>query len=125
MAISIGQTYKCALCGNVVEVVFAGGGTLACCGEDMALLVENTVEASKEKHIPVVEKIEKGFKVSVGSIAHPMEDKHYIAYVELTANGVTYRKDLNPGDEPVVTFCVCAPEATAKAYCNLHGLWKA
>lgn len=123
--------YRCELCGNMVELIHVGGGDLVCCGQPMTLLVENTVEASREKHIPVIEKIPGGYKVSVGAIAHPMEEKHYIAWIDLIAaahDGVRvsmHRVCLSPGDAPVAVFAVDAPSVTVRAYCNLHGLWKA
>jgi superoxide reductase len=117
--------YKCEHCGNIVEVVHAGAGALVCCGEEMKLLVENTVDAAKEKHVPVVEKVAEGYRVSVGSVAHPMEEKHYIEWIELLADGVAYRKFLKPGEEPSAVFCVKADKVTVREYCNLHGLWKA
>lgn len=117
--------YKCALCGNIVEVLHAGEGDLVCCGKPMDRVVENTVDASKEKHVPVIEKTSDGYKVSVGSVAHPMEEKHYIEWIELIADGVSYRKYLKPGDAPAAQFCVKASSVVAREYCNLHGLWKA
>ena len=119
------KVYKCAKCGNVVEVLHAGGGTLACCGESMQELKENTVDASKEKHIPVVTTIAGGYKVVVGSIEHPMEATHYIEFIELvTPNGVL-RKILNPGDKPEAIFITEEKDVYAREFCNLHGLWKA
>jgi superoxide reductase len=117
--------YKCEHCGNIVEVVHAGAGALVCCGEEMKLLVENTVDAAKEKHVPLIEKTAEGYRVTVGSVMHPMEDKHYIEWIELLADGVAYRKFLKPGDEPAALFCVKAEMVSAREYCNLHGLWKA
>ena len=117
--------YKCEVCGNIVEVVHAGGGELVCCGQPMVLMTENTVDAAKEKHVPVVEKVEGGYKVTVGSVAHPMEEAHYIEWVELIADGKAYRQFLEPGQAPEATFCVDAADVTAREYCNLHGLWKA
>ena len=117
------QVYKCPLCGNIVEVLHTGAGELVCCGQPMDLVVENTVDAAKEKHVPVVEKTNDGFKVSVGSVPHPMEEKHWIEWIELRAGGKVYRQNLAPGDAPEAVFCVDAAEATALAYCNLHGLW--
>ena len=118
------QVYKCPLCGNIVEVLHTGAGELVCCGQPMDLVVENTVDAAKEKHVPVVEKTNDGFKVSVGSVPHPMEEKHWIEWIELRAGGKVYRQNLAPGDAPEAIFCVDAAEAQAFAYCNLHGLWK-
>ena len=117
--------YKCGLCGNIVEVLFAGEGDLVCCGVPMALVTENTVDAAKEKHVPVIEKTADGYKVSVGSVVHPMEEKHYIEWIELIADGVSHRKFLKPGDAPTAQFCVKAKAVSAREYCNLHGLWKA
>ncbi len=118
--------YKCNKCGNVVEVVHGGPGALSCCGEDMVLLSENTTDAAQEKHVPVIEKVDGGYKVSVGSVAHPMEDKHYIEWIELiTASGKSFRQFLNPGDEPVAFFNVNDEKVTAREHCNLHGVWKA
>jgi superoxide reductase len=117
--------YKCPLCGNIVEVLTAGGGELICCGQPMQLLVENTVDASKEKHVPVIEKTADGYKVKVGAVPHPMEEKHYIVWIELIADGKSYREFLKPGQAPETTFCIKAATVTAREYCNLHGLWKA
>lgn len=119
------EIYKCNACGNIVEVVHAGGGDLVCCGETMKLMAENTVDAAKEKHVPVVEKTANGFLVKVGSVAHPMEEKHYIEWIEIIADGKTYRQALTPGMAPEATFCVDAKTVVAREYCNLHGLWKA
>jgi len=118
------QIYKCGVCGNIVEVLHGAGGTLSCCGQDMAHLKENTVDAATEKHVPVVEKTAEGFKVKVGSVAHPMEEKHFIEWVELLADGRVYRCCLSPGDAPEAEFPVKAETASAREYCNLHGLWK-
>lgn len=119
------ETYKCSACGNIVEVLHAGGGALVCCGADMELLTENTTDAAVEKHVPVKEKVAGGWKVSVGSVAHPMTDDHYIEWIELIADGISYKAFLNPGDAPEATFAVDADDVTARGYCNLHGLWKA
>ena len=119
------QVYKCNACGNIVEVLHGGEGELVCCGEPMKLMKENTVDAAKEKHVPVIEKTEGGVKVKVGSVAHPMEDKHYIEWIEIIADGEAYRQFLNPGGAPEATFCIEAQSITAREYCNLHGLWKA
>ena len=119
------QVYKCEHCGNIVEVLHGGDGELVCCGEAMQLLTENTVDAAKEKHVPVIEKVDGGYKVSVGAVPHPMEEKHYIEWIELVADGTIYRKYLEPGAVPEAVFTVAASTVTAREYCNLHGLWKA
>jgi superoxide reductase len=119
------EVYKCEACGNIVEVLHGGGGELVCCGEAMKLMAENTVDAAKEKHVPVIEKVPGGVKVSVGSVAHPMEDKHYIEWIEIIADGKILRQYLSPGSAPEATFTVEASDITAREYCNLHGLWKA
>ena len=119
------QVYKCAVCGNIVEVLHAGGGTLVCCGQNMNLLEENTVDASKEKHVPVVEKAANGFLVKVGAVAHPMEEKHFIQWIEVLADGKLYRQSLQPGGKPEAFFPIQADKVIAREYCNLHGLWKA
>lgn len=119
------QVYKCEKCGNIVEVLHEGAGQLVCCGAPMKLFTENTVDAAQEKHVPVIEKIEGGYKVKVGSIPHPMDDKHWIEWIELIADGMVIRKFLNPGDKPEAEFLTDAQSVTAREYCNLHGLWKA
>ena len=119
------QVYKCEVCGNIVEVLHAGKGELVCCKEPMKLFVENTVDAAKEKHVPVVEKTEEGVKVKVGSVSHPMEEKHYIEWIEVIADGKAYRQFLKPGETPEAVFDIDAEQVTAREYCNLHGLWKA
>ncbi|MFZ0135199.1 MAG: desulfoferrodoxin [Desulfobacterales bacterium] len=118
------QVYKCEACGNIVEVLHGGEGELVCCGKPMVLMKENTVDAAKEKHVPVVEKVDGGYKVKVGSAAHPMEEKHYIEWVELIADGKAYRQFLKPGQAPEAIFKIAATGVTAREYCNLHGLWK-
>ncbi len=118
------QIYKCLACGNVVEVLNAGGGELVCCGRPMTLQSENTTDAATEKHIPVVEKDGDIIKVKVGSVAHPMTDEHYIQWIEVVANEKVYRKFLNPTDTPEAEFNISANNIKVRAYCNLHGLWK-
>jgi superoxide reductase len=119
------QVYKCEICGNIVEVLHAGAGELVCCGQPMKQTVENTVDAAKEKHVPVIEKIAGGFKVKVGSVAHPMEEKHFIEWIEIIADGKAYRQFLSPGQVPEATFMLEAATVAAREYCNIHGLWKA
>ncbi|MGB9712690.1 MAG: desulfoferrodoxin [Dissulfurimicrobium sp.] len=118
------QIYKCEICGNMVEMVHDGVGQLVCCGQPMKLMEENIVDASREKHVPVIEKVDGGYKIKVGSVPHPMEEKHYIEWIELIADGRAYREFLKPGDKPEAFFCIDATNITAREYCNLHGLWK-
>ncbi len=118
------QVFKCEVCGNIVEVLHEGAGQLVCCNQPMKLMKENTVDAAQEKHVPVIEKTSDGFKVAVGSVAHPMEEKHYIEWIELIADGQVYRQFLKPGDKPEAFFKIEAQNVTAREYCNLHGLWK-
>jgi superoxide reductase len=118
------EIYKCTACGNIIQVLHGGAGELVCCGEPMKQMTENTVDAAKEKHVPVIEKIDGGFKVKVGSVAHPMEEKHYIEWIELLAGGRAYRQFLQPGMQPEAVFNIQADSVTAREYCNLHGLWK-
>jgi len=118
------EVYKCEACGNIVEVLHGGGGELVCCGEPMGRLVENTVDAAKEKHVPVIEKVDGGIKVKVGEVPHPMEDEHYIEWIEIIVDGKADRQFLNPGEAPEAVFKVASENVTAREYCNLHGLWK-
>ncbi|OIP97797.1 desulfoferrodoxin [Candidatus Wirthbacteria bacterium CG2_30_54_11] len=117
--------YKCSICGNMAELIHAGGGTLVCCGQQMVLLDANTVEASQEKHIPVIETTTDGIMVKVGSVPHPMEGKHFIEWIEVIADGKTQRAYLSPGQAPEASFVTTAQSFEVRAYCNLHGLWKA
>jgi superoxide reductase len=119
------QIYKCEVCGNIVEMVHDGVGELVCCNQPMVLQTENTVDAAKEKHVPVIEQVEGGYKVKVGSVAHPMTAEHHIEWIELLADGQAYRQFLKPGDAPEATFHIAAKKVSAREYCNLHGLWKA
>ena len=118
------EVFKCELCGNMVESVHEGAGILVCCGQAMSMQAENTVDAAAEKHVPVVEKIDGGFQVTVGDVNHPMVDNHYIEWIELIADGKAYCEFLEPGGAPKATFLLSASGVTARAYCNLHGLWK-
>ncbi|KPK41368.1 MAG: desulfoferrodoxin [Phycisphaerae bacterium SG8_4] len=118
------QIYKCATCGNIVEVLSGGAGQLVCCGGPMDLLDEKTADAATEKHVPVIEKIGGGYKVKVGSVPHPMTDEHLIEWIELLADGKAYRQFLEPGAEPEATFNVEADSVSAREHCNVHGLWK-
>jgi superoxide reductase len=118
------QIYKCSICGNIVEVLHGGAGELVCCGEPMELLDEKTADTGKEKHVPVVEKVDGGYKVKVGDVPHPMEEKHYIEWIELLADGKAYRQFLQPGVAPEALFHIEADSVSAREHCNVHGLWK-
>ncbi|OQX92122.1 MAG: desulfoferrodoxin [candidate division Zixibacteria bacterium 4484_95] len=104
------QVYECQICGNIVEVIHTGAGQLVCCGQPMTLKTENTTDAATEKHVPVIEKTADGFKVKVGSVAHPMEDKHHIEWIEVIADGKAYREFLTPGDTPEALFEIKADD---------------
>ncbi len=119
------SVFKCQVCGNMVEMVHVGGGTLVCCGQNMTLLNENTEDAATEKHVPVIEKEGNQVKVSVGSVLHPMEEKHFIQWIEVMTTDKVYRKHLKPGEEPIAEFVVEGDVVKAREYCNLHGLWSA
>jgi len=116
--------YKCQKCGIIVEVLHDGAGELVCCGQPMEKLVAKTADAGKEKHVPVIEKLADGFKVKIGGIPHPMEEKHYIEWIELLADGVAYRKFLKPGVAPEAVFSIKATTVSAREHCNIHGLWE-
>ena len=117
--------YRCSHCGNVVAKVIDQGHPLVCCGEPMKLLREGATDGATEKHVPVIEKTENGYKVKVGSAPHPMAEDHYIEWIELLADGVSHIAFLNPGDAPEAAFCVKADTVVAREFCNKHGLWKA
>jgi superoxide reductase len=119
------EIYKCDICGNIVELFISGGGPLACCGAPMQLRDENTVDASKEKHVPVIEKGDGKVTVKVGAVPHPMEEAHYIQWIEVIDDGRISRQMLKPGEAPEATFCVKSGKVVAREYCNLHGHWKA
>lgn len=119
------EVYKCDICGNIVEFLNGGGANLVCCGEEMKLMTENTTDAAVEKHVPALEKKTDGWQVNVGSVDHPMTDAHYIEWIELIDNGTVYKEFLSPGDKPAAFFPITADKVTVRAYCNLHGLWKA
>lgn len=119
------QVYRCQLCGNIVHVVHAGAGQLVCCGQPMTYLDEQTADSATEKHVPVIEAVDGGTKVTVGSVPHPMEENHFIQWIELIADGKVYRHYLEPGAPPETVFPVEGGSLTAREYCNLHGHWKA
>jgi len=118
------EVYECEICGNIVEVLRGRKGKLVCCGQPMKLLEENTVDASREKHVPVIEKVEGGVKVKVGSEPHPMTDEHMIEWIQIIAGDMCERVFLEPGDSPEAFFKTDAEVVTAREHCNLHGLWK-
>jgi superoxide reductase len=118
------EVYKCAVCGNIVEVLHGGAGELVCCGKPMEKLVAKTADEGREKHVPVIEKIEGGIKVKVGSVPHPMEAEHYIEWIEVIADGRAYRQFLKPGDAPEAEFAVEAGQISARELCNKHGMWE-
>ncbi|MDR1870444.1 MAG: desulfoferrodoxin [Deltaproteobacteria bacterium] len=120
----LNQVYKCSLCQQMVSVIGTGAGSLTCCGQPMSEVKENSVDAAKEKHVPVIVKEPGGFKVTVGAVTHPSEEKHYIEWIELCAGGVSQRRFLKPGEPPEATFSSPEGSGAARAYCNLHGLWK-
>ncbi len=118
------QIYKCNMCGNIVEVLHGGVGELVCCGKPMELLDEKTADATTEKHVPVIEKIDGGYKVKVGSVPHPMTEEHFIEWIELLADGKAYRQFLEPGAAPEAIFHIEGNSVSAREHCNVHGLWK-
>jgi superoxide reductase len=118
------QIYKCNMCGNIVELLHGGAGELVCCGKPMELLDEKTADATTEKHVPVIEKIDGGYKVKVGSVPHPMTKEHLIEWIELLADGKAYRQFLEPGAAPEATFHIEGNSVNAREHCNVHGLWK-
>lgn len=121
---NLNEIYRCSICGNIVEVVHAAAGQLVCCGKPMQAMKENSQDAAVEKHVPVVEKVDGGYLVTIGSVEHPMLPEHYIEWIELvTPNGVL-RRYLAPGQKPQALFITDATDVYAREYCNLHGLWK-
>ena len=117
------EVYKCSK-GMVVEVLNGDDCIIECCGKPMELLKEKTADAATEKHVPVIEAIDGGMKVKVGSIPHPMTEEHSIQWIEVINGDYVNRKYLKPGDAPEATFKIDADQVTAREYCNLHGLWK-
>lgn len=118
------QVYRCNICGNIVEVLHSGRGELVCCNKPMELLEEKTRGEGQEKHIPVIEKTDERIKIKVGSIPHPMEQNHYIQWIEVNTDREAKRKFLNAGDRPEAEFCITNNTKKARIYCNVHGLWK-
>ena len=120
------EMYKCPKCGMVIEVLDAGCGVAPqCCGVEMKLLVAGSVDGAREKHVPVIEEQGDGILVKVGEIPHPMEETHYIEWIEVDNGNYVNRYFLKPGDKPQAAFYVPnQPGLVAREYCNLHGLWK-
>jgi len=126
------EIYKCAVCGNVVEVLDAGGGTMVCCGQPMTLMAAKTVDVGAEKHVPVVVdlpasacSVKDGVKIKVGAVEHPMTPEHHIEWIEIdTGDGKAGKKFLKPGDKPESDFYTRINVVGARAYCNIHGLWE-
>lgn len=118
------QLYKCKTCGSIVEITHKGEGTLVCCEEPMNLVVENSVEAAVEKHVPVIEKVEGGVLVKIGEVEHPMVPEHHIEWIEVHTEDKVYRKYLKVGEKPEAVFKIDEKVLYAREYCNLHGLWK-
>lgn len=121
----LNEIYKCEICGNIIEVVHEAGGTLVCCGKPMTLQKENTVDAAKEKHIPVIKKVDGVVTVKVGEVEHPMIDSHYIEWIEVQTENKIYRKYLKPGEKPEAVFKIDESIVAVREYCNIHELWKA
>ena len=115
---------KCSVCGNMVQVIRSGTGGLVCCGQPMENLAAKTADQGREKHVPVIEKVNGGVKVKVGSIPHPMEEKHYIEWIEVLLDGKSYRQFLRPGQAPEAVFDLAAGNVTAREFCNIHGMWE-
>jgi superoxide reductase len=118
------EVYKCEICGNIVELLHTGRGTLVCCGQEMNLMREQTADQTTEKHVPIIEKIPSGIKAVVGSTLHPMEEKHYIEWIEIITKGGASRKFLKPGDKPESLFKDVEGLEKIREYCNIHGLWE-
>jgi superoxide reductase len=119
-----GEIYKCSVCGLMVEVLISATGHPVCCSKPMERLEEKTRDEGKEKHVPAISHTDEGIWVRVGSVPHPMEEQHYIQWIEINADGVVHRKFLSPGDVPEAKFPVKAENVTAREHCNVHGLWK-
>ena len=119
------QIYKCEACGNIVEILHEGEGELVCCNKPMILMEEQIKDAAIEKHVPYIQSTTDGILVKIGQNQdHPMQDEHYIEWIELIADGESYRKYLKPGDKPQALFYITADSIQAREYCNIHGLWK-
>jgi len=118
------EIYKCEICGNIIEILHNGAGQLVCCGEFMNMLKENSEGDYAEKHSPVIEKNDEGINIKVGNVEHPMEEKHYIEWIEISTEKGESKKFLKPGEKPEVLFPVKNGNLKSRMYCNVHGLWK-
>ena len=118
------EIYRCEICGNIVEVLHEGVGTLVCCGQPMKFIEEKTKEEGNEKHVPVIQTNEEGVEVKVGSIPHPMTEEHHIEWIEISTENGESKKFLKPTDLPEAKFSVKNKEIKSREYCNIHGLWK-
>ena len=119
------QIYQCGVCGNIVELIHSGGGKLVCCDQEMNLLEEKSQDEGNEKHLPVIENTDSGIKVKVGTVEHPMEEDHFIQWIEVITKDKAYREFLNPGNPPEAEFCIKQDDIIAvRELCNKHGLWK-
>ncbi len=118
------QIFKCNVCGHIIEVLHEGVGQLVCCNQPMELQIEKSQDEGQEKHLPVIEKTDNGFKIKIGSVPHPMTAEHYIEWIEIVADGKSYKTFLKSGDAPEAEFYITAEKINARAYCNIHGLWK-
>ena len=117
------EVYKCEVCGNITKVVHNSGGLLVCCGKPMILQQEKTTDQGKEKHVPVIEKSASGIMAKVGSVPHPMEETHYLEWVDVRTGENVYVRGFKPGEKPETEFCIADTNVKARAYCNVHGLW--
>lgn len=119
----LNQVYKCEICGNIVEVIHEGTGQLVCCGQPMTLLKEKIKEELKEKHLPVIKENEKGVEILIGIVEHPMEENHFIEWIEISTDKGSSKKFLKPGEKPRAQFFIKSKKIEVRAYCNIHGLW--
>jgi len=119
--------FKCDICGNIIAMVHSSGAPVSCCGQKMTEIIPGTSDGAVEKHVPVYEVKENKVHVTVGSVAHPMTEAHYIQWISLQTKQGNQRKELKPNQEPKVCFSLCEGDEVIAvyAYCNLHGLWKA
>lgn len=122
---NVRELYKCNVCGNVVEIAHPGAPALVCCGKPMEKLEARGEDTGKEKHVPVIEETGAGIVVKVGSVEHPMEEKHSIRFIEVLTKHQVLRAELVPGQKPEAEFSVKRQDVLeVREYCNLHGLWK-